>query len=150
MDTLIIYGAKYLIYIIVFVAVGAVLVSPHRQRLALLGVVALVVGYALARIVGIFYSHPQPFVVDGVTPLIPHAVDNAFPSDHALVAGVCATVAWLADYRVGAVLWVGAVLVGGARVLAGLHYTVDIVTSIVLSLVCVWVVREGLKWLRWY
>lgn len=138
MDTLIVFGATYLIYVVALGAVGVMLVSPHRQRLALIALVALALAYALARVAGALYSHPQPFVVDGTTPLIPHAIDNAFPSDHTLVGGVFASVAFLADKRVGMVLWALTLLVGTARMAAGLHTWVDIVAAALIAGVVVW------------
>ncbi len=150
MDTLIIFGAKYLIYIVALGAIVIVLVSPHRNRLALLAVIALPVVYALARVAGLFFSHPQPFVTEGFTPLVPHTVDNAFPSDHTALGGVLASVAWLADRRFGIALWILALLVGVARVAAGLHNWVDILASVVLALFAVWVVQKALKLFELY
>ena len=145
MDSIIIFCAKYLIYVVVLGSVVVVLVSPHRNRLALLAVVALPVAYALARLAGAFFSHPQPFSVSGTEPLIPHIIDNAFPSDHTLIGGVFASVAFLADRRVGIVLWVLALLVGVARVMAGLHYVVDILAATLLAAGTVFVVYKTLR-----
>ncbi len=150
MDALIIFGAKYLIYIVALGAVAVVLVSPHRNRLALLAVVSLAVGYALARVAGLFFSHPQPFAQEGFTPLVPHDIDNSFPSDHMLASSILASVAWIADVRSGLALWILAFLIGFARVAAGLHYLVDILASLLLALFTVWVVRKALQYFGWY
>ncbi len=137
MTLLIVFCAKYLVYIVALGAVAALLVSPHRQKLALIAVVALPLGYALARIAGMLYSHPQPFATGGFEPLVPHVVDNAFPSDHTLFAGVFASVAWLTERRVGVALWVLALAVGVGRVVAGLHAPLDIGASVLLALVAI-------------
>ena len=144
---LIIFGAKYLIY---FVAAGAAvaLALTRRKDLVWVTLLGLILGYVLARVAGLFYSHPQPFSVSGVEPLVPHAVDNAFPSDHTLLGGVFATAAWLADWRAGALLWALTLLVGASRVAAGLHAWVDIAASVLLACVAVWLAQTILKRLK--
>lgn len=142
MTALIIFGAKYLVAIVMLG--GAVTLSfagERRRRLTYLLAIALPLGYALARLAGLFFQHNQPFAVEGFEPLLPHAVDNAFPSDHVAIAGVFASVAFLADRRAGLVLWAFALLVGLARMLAGLHYGVDVLAAAVLALAAVWVAR---------
>ncbi|MSR70691.1 phosphatase PAP2 family protein [Candidatus Kaiserbacteria bacterium] len=136
MTLLIILAAKYLIFIIALGAAAAVGVAVRGGRRELLWVlgVALPLGYALARLAGLFFAHQQPFALEGFTPLIPHDVDNAFPSDHTVIAGVFASVAFLADKRVGIALWVLTLLVGAARVSAGLHYPIDILAAALLAL----------------
>ncbi len=146
MDSLIIFGAKYLIYVIVVVAVAVVLFDKERRlKLGVLALLALALGYALARLSGLFFSHHQPFAEQGFMPLIPHAVDNAFPSDHTLISGVFASVAFLSDRRVGLSLWVLTLLVGLARMLAGLHYGIDVLVAAALSALAVWVAHRALK-----
>ncbi len=146
MDTLIIFGAKYLIYVVAVGGLVAALWQPeYRARLFWVLVAALPLGYALARLAGLLYAHPQPFAAEGFTPLVPHAVDNAFPSDHTVIGGVFSSVAFLADWRAGALLWALTLLVGASRVAAGLHYPVDIIASTLLVLVAVWVAHAVVR-----
>ncbi len=147
MTTLIVFGAKYLIYAIAVGALAATLWRPERRvRLFWTLVIALSLGYALARLVGLLYSHPQPFAAEGFTPLVPHTVDNAFPSDHTVIGGVFASVATLADWRTGALLWVLALVVGTSRVAAGLHYPVDIIAAVPLAIIAVWIAGVAVRY----
>ncbi len=142
MNILIIFAAKYLIAIIALAAVVAIWSRPRlRVQLYAVLVVSLALGYVLARLAGVFFSHQQPFAVEGFTPLVPHEVDNSFPSDHTLLGGVFASVAWLVDWRVGVALWVLTLAVGVARIMAGLHWPVDIMASVVLAVAAVWIVH---------
>ena len=148
MESLVIFGAKYLVYVLIALSVLAVVVFKNKEqwfRFGMLALLALAVGYALARAAGFLFSHPQPFAAEGFEPLIPHAVDNAFPSDHTVIGGVFASVAFLADRRVGLVLWVLALLVGLSRIIAGLHYTVDVLAAAMLAVVAVWLADRALK-----
>lgn len=135
MDTLIILCAKYLLFVMAL-ALGAYwLLSPraHKVELAAAAIVALPLAYALARVAGLFFHHEQPFAVYDYAPLIPHAVDNSFPSDHATLAGALAGIASLYNRALGILMWVLAVGVAAGRVLSGLHYPVDAVVGLVLG-----------------
>jgi len=149
MTALIIFGAKYLIHIVVLGgAVAIAMVGERRKRLTWTLAIALPLGLALARLAGLFFSHHQPFAVEGFEPLVWHDVDNAFPSDHVAVGGVFASVAFLADRRIGLVLWAFALLVGLARMLAGVHYGVDVLAAAILALVAVFVAYKAALWVE--
>ena len=62
---------------------GETLATRRRAVLAgcLAAVAAIAVGLVLERVLG----RPRPFVELGFTPLIAHAADSSFPSDHNLV-----------------------------------------------------------------
>lgn len=128
MDALIIFCATYLIYAIALGALVYGVLSPKAERLEFFAalLMALPLAYALARVLGFLYTHPQPFAIEGYEPLVPHEVDNAFPSDHAALSAVFAGLT--AFYRRGAglVLWLMALGVGVGRVLIGFHYPLDI------------------------
>ncbi len=146
MNELIILGAKYLIYAVALIAVALIVWDKElRVRLGILLVLALPLGYVLARLVGHFYSHPQPFAVLGFEPLVAHTVDNSFPSDHTLAAGIFASVVYISNRRVGLGLWVLALLVGLSRMLAGLHWGIDVLASVVLAVVIVFILNQTLK-----
>ena len=146
MTPFIIFGAKYLIAAIAGAAAAVVVADKERRiKIVYAALIALPLGYALARLAGLFFAHNQPFAVEGFEPLIPHAIDNSFPSDHVVVGGIFASVAFLADRRVGLFLWALTLLIGLARVLAGLHWGVDVLAAAVLALVAVWVASKALK-----
>jgi len=136
MHTLIIIGAKYLIYIIAFVAVIATLLSEKtvRWNIIKLALLSFPIAYLLAFIAGHLFYDTRPFVVQHVEPLIPHGADNGFPSDHTLVAMVAATTIFVYRRKLGVFLGILAVLVGVSRVMAKVHYPIDIIGSIALAI----------------
>lgn len=149
MTPFIIFGAKHLLVIIVAISVPVILLNKERRlKIALIALIAFPLSYALARLAGILFAHNQPFAVEGFEPLIPHVVDNSFPSDHTLISGVFASVAFLADHRVGLVLWAFALLVGLARMLAGLHYGADVLAAAVLAITAVFAAHRAVLWVE--
>lgn len=135
MDFLIIFGAKYLYLAIVIAALWYVYTqrSEQRFRIILAACLALPLTYVVAKLMSSFYYDPRPFVVGNFTPLLPHAPDNGFPSDHTLLSAAVAAVIFFFHRKLGMVLFVIAFLVGMARVVAGIHHLVDILGSIVIA-----------------
>jgi undecaprenyl-diphosphatase len=138
MDQVIIFCAKYLIFFMALAMATYWLVSPraNKTELALVAAVALPLAYGVARIAGMLYGHQQPFAEFEYEPLVPHGVDNSFPSDHSAAAGVLAGVASLYNRSLGLLMWILAVAVAAGRMLAGLHYPVDVIVGLVLGGVC--------------
>ncbi|HEV7449623.1 MAG TPA: phosphatase PAP2 family protein [Candidatus Paceibacterota bacterium] len=135
MDFIIIFCGKYLLYIMALALATYWFLSPRAAKveLAAAAVAALALAYGLARVAGLFMQHDQPFAVFGYTPLIPHAIDNSFPSDHSALAGALAGVASLYNKALGILMWVLAVGVAAGRVLSGLHYPVDAVVGLIVG-----------------
>ncbi|QQE73838.1 undecaprenyl-diphosphatase [Brevibacillus composti] len=123
-----VFLAEYTLYVL---AAGVVVYwftrsSPNRRM-----VVQAVLAFGLAEIYGTiagqFYSHHQPFaVLPDVTALVPHEIDNSFPSDHTILFFSFCFSFLLVRGREGW-LWLAlAVCVGISRIYVGVHYPVDI------------------------
>ena len=78
----------------------------------------------------------RPFIVDGLTPLtLTVPADAAFPSSHTAMAFALATTIWLHDRKVGWIYIIWALFVGLARILANVHYPIDIWGGAILGIV---------------
>lgn len=135
MTVLIIFTAKYLITVSVGLTLAYGLLMRRKRAFWSYALAVLVVSYALALLAGQFYSHPQPYIELEVTPLIERAVDNAFPSHHVLLAAALAASVMPFHVPLASILWLFALLIGVARVLALLHYPLDIAASFVIVIV---------------
>lgn len=133
MIPLIIFAAKYLVALPIIVAVGYALVSHRRREFLIYAVLVLVISYAFAFVAGQSYYNPRPFVVENVAPLIAHATDNGFPSNHTLLAGALAGIVTAFNLPLGVFLWIVAVLVGIGRVFALVHHPIDIIASLLIT-----------------
>jgi undecaprenyl-diphosphatase len=147
MDTLIIIGAKYLIIVVGLVAAIATLLSERAiiKKIVPLVVLSFAVAFLSAWIVGLFYYDSRPFVVEHIEPLISHKPDNGFPSDHTLFAMVAAATIFVYHRKLGVLLGVLAILVGVSRVMAKVHYPIDIVGSVAIAIAATFICFIVLK-----
>ncbi len=139
MDLIIIFGAKQLIILSALVTLSVLWILPSRDRVrfTILLIIALPLAYVLAKIAGHLYFNPRPFVVGNFEPLVQHGVDNGFPSDHTLLSSALAAAVTTIRPRIGAVLWITAIVIGTCRVLAGVHHALDIIGAIVIAALAV-------------
>ena len=142
MNSLIIFGAKYLFVLnILVVLIYFFTLSKNKKReFFLLALIALPAIYIIAKLSGLFFYDPRPFVSDNIIPLINHAPDNGFPSDHTLISTALAMLVFFYNKKLGVFLGIIAILVGISRILSGVHHPVDIIGGIVISIVIAWLV----------
>src|SRR5947209_10367669 len=133
-----IFAGQYLVYLDAVLA--AVLLVPYLYRRqaptviwwGVAAVLLLVLGYAFAQIGAAMYNDPRPFAIDHIKPLIPHAADNGFPSDHALMAAAIVAALLLVEPLYALPFVVVGFLVDWARVGAGIHHVIDVLGSSVI------------------
>lgn len=144
MDTLIVISAKYLIIAVGLLALIATLLSERtvRRNIIRLALLSFPIAFLLALLAGHLYYDTRPFVVEHIEPLIPHAADNGFPSDHTLYTMVAAITMFVHRRKLGVFLGILAILIGVSRVMADLHYPIDIAGSIMIAMVA-----TGLAWI---
>ena len=137
MIAIIVFIASYLYLIVLSIAAIFFFTRPRgiMKRMAICGVVIAPLAFVISRIASFLYYDPRPFVAGHFIPLIPHAIANGFPSDHVLFTGAIAMTVWFYNGKLGAVLWALALLIGWARVYAGVHHWTDIIGSIIIVLV---------------
>jgi undecaprenyl-diphosphatase len=101
----------------------------------LAGAISFVAALVLSEALGLLVYRPRPFVALDFPPLFPWARDSSFPSDHALLGAALAwPIGWISLRRcLVLLLWV--LIVGFARVMAGVHYPTDVLASLALALV---------------
>ena len=137
MHEIVIIIAKYFIAIPVLATLVLWFKLPgklKKQYVALL-VLGAILTLALAKIGSKFFYDPRPFVVGHFTPYFAHGNDNGFPSDHTLLASLLAFAAARFSKKLALILLVVAVLIGFARVIAGVHHLVDVVGSMCFAAV---------------
>lgn len=132
---LIIFAAQYLYIIVVLLALLAWTRLPRGKqfRAALQTAIGLLLAVLLVKVAGTLFPDVRPFVAGHFTPLIPHAADNGFPSDHTTFTMLVSFVIFSYSRTWGWLLISLAALVGLGRIGAGVHSLRDIIGGIVIA-----------------
>ncbi len=137
MNGLISWIAQDLLWVMVagFAAVW-LFAEPARGKLhlGLQAVVGLCLALAFLYIAKNVHHDPRPFVQNPhIKPLFPHPPDSGFPSDHAIAAGLIATLVLVRHRLIGLVFAVAAAAIAWARVAAHVHHLQDVVAGLLLG-----------------
>lgn len=154
MNMLIAFCAQYLLLFVIAGVVIAWLQCTRQMKIQFLSTIIL--AGILALLVAVFarslYYDPRPFVTQHIAPLIPHAPDNGFPSDHALLTMTLTAVTYFFNKKAAAWMFVITVLVGFSRIAANVHSPLDIaagwVIGIAASTLAYYIVHIGYQ--HWY
>lgn len=134
-NAIIVVLAQYLIFFMLMIA-GFVWIksSPFKRKQSIIyGALMLLLGLVAIYISSKLFYDPRPFMSQHIQPLFYHAADNGFPSDHATLGILLALTVYQMSKRYGSTLFVMAIIVGVARVLAHVHSPIDIAAAIVLG-----------------
>ena len=128
-DTAAIFFAQYLPYLLVLGFLILVFYEPGARRKFYLfaeGALAIILARGIiTEIVGYLYRVARPFVLLGFAPLIA-ASGPSFPSGHMAWFFALTTVIWFANRKWGAWYLLLTVVMGVARIYAGVHWPIDI------------------------
>lgn len=148
MHSLTIFTAKYLLFFCVAVVVVYWLFASRGVKVALGWqlVIGGLVAVALSTVASHLYYDTRPFVQEHVAPMIAHAADNGFPSDHALLSSFLGFTMLAYSRRLGALILIFAVLIGAARVEARIHHPIDIIASFLIAALSAWLLQAVTRW----
>lgn len=142
-DSLAIFGAEYLVFIILGFAFTWLLIQPNDRKKELLayGIIALPVTYGLLKLAALLYYDPRPFVLGHFIPIVPHNADNGFPSDHTILAAAIASMIFPYNKKLAMTLWIFTGLIGASRVYVGIHHSIDIIASMIIAILVAYVIH---------
>lgn len=152
MDSVIIFTAKYVIGLIVLVLayVWFRQARPAKLQLAIKVVLAGILALLFSRLASKLYYDPRPFVKSVVKPLIDHAPDNGFPSDHALLSMTLTAVLYFYSKKWALTGLVLTVAVSAARVLAHVHSPIDILGAWLIGVLAALAANYIVNILPWF
>jgi undecaprenyl-diphosphatase len=151
-DSLIIFFAKYYIFVLFGSMVGFIYkdyyLSPRRKFL--LGTVSVILtiggSYVVAQVIHYFYHHLRPLFALPIQHLLNES-SYSFPSGHTIIIFGMATAALAYSKRLAYFLYASGLVVGVARVMAGVHYPLDILGGIILGIATGLVVQGWAKYI---
>lgn len=137
MDSIIVFGAKYLFLAVIVLWLVAWWQASkfHKKQLIWSSFFAVIIAAILDKIASKLYYDPRPFVSHHVTPLVSHAADNGFPSEHTLFSMTIAATIFFFRPKLGIAAMTVALLVGISRVAAKVHSPIDIAFGLLIGLV---------------
>ncbi|MDQ3089777.1 MAG: phosphatase PAP2 family protein [bacterium] len=137
MDALFIFGAKYLFLISILIGLIWFIYLPRSLKKSrfIFGVLSSTLTFLIGKTSSYFYFNARPFVVGKFTPLIEHAPNNGFPSDHTLLVAVIASIIFIFNKRLGLALGFIALFVGFSRIYTGVHHSLDILGSFIIAII---------------
>ncbi len=132
-----IFFAKYLYLLIILIGIIYLLKQDRKKQkeILLFTLISLPIIFIIGQIAGILFYNPRPFVVRHFTPLIPHAANNGFPSNHALISFAISAILFIFNRRLGILVAIFALLVGIGRIYVGIHSPIDILGSFLISVI---------------
>lgn len=145
LDPFMIFSAKYL-HLIVVAASLWFMAKNFNKRIFIYSLIYLPLVFIIAKILSLFFYNPRPFVVGHFTPLIYHAVNNGFPSDHSLISFAFASIVLLLNRKLGLVLFLLSFLIGISRVYVGVHHPIDILGSFLICIIVTTVYATIASW----
>lgn len=105
------------------------------QRSALAGVAALGIASALASVIALLVGHQRPFAqLENVEMLFYQSTDPSFPAHPVAVLVAIGVCVYRSRTRMGTMLIASGVVLGVARIIAGVFWPSDVLGGIVLGL----------------
>ncbi len=147
LDELIVLLVGYLGYILLALAIFLLLakVKNWRRQLHVFSIFLLSVILSrglITEIIRFFYSRPRPFVVLNFPPLINHDLTGSFPSGHMTFYFVLALAVFLINRKWAWFFVVSVILMGLARIAAGVHWPSDILGGILIAIISYFLVKK--------
>lgn len=143
MNFFMIICAKYAYLLPILLAAIFILLQKRavQKQFLLFAIISLPLTLLIAKLASHLYYDPRPFVSYHLTPLIPHAPDNGFPSDHTLISAAFADLLFIFNKKWGIIAGIVAILVGVSRVYVRVHSPIDVIASLAISLIVVYSVK---------
>ena len=138
MNSIVVFVAQYLFLFVILLLGLAWLNTKDKNtkvKFIVSVIIAGIIAFILSRIASKFFYDTRPFVAQHVKPLFPHAADNGFPSDHALLTGTLTAAAYFFNKKYATGMLVLTILIGIARVWAKVHSPLDIAGGWVFGIV---------------
>lgn len=145
LDFLGVFLSDYLGYFLIASLLLLFLLRFHKFWRAVLGSLlsALLARLVLTNIIYWFWARPRPFeVMEEVKMLVEDPGNPSFPSGHAAFYFAIAFFLFYKNKNAGALFFTGALLMGLARVFAGVHWSSDILGGMVVAGIAAIIIKK--------
>ena len=105
-----------------------------HQRGVMVAGMGVGIANAIVKTINAFYFRPRPFDSHEVSLLFYPPTDSSFPANPVAITAAMAAGVWMANRKIGAVMFVVTLIYGFSRVYAGVFYPLDVVGGAVIGL----------------
>jgi undecaprenyl-diphosphatase len=141
----IVFLGQYLPYVLVIAFLYFIFTAPQGRRLYIfsLATISVILSWGIfTQIIRFFLFEARPFVALSFTPLIYQpATEAAFPSGHMALLVPIGLALWQLSRKKGALFLGLTVVVGIARIVAGVHWPSDIIGGMIVGAVSFYLVK---------
>lgn len=147
-DLLVEMCALYLVYLVPLVLIIGWFWSEQTKRVAFkAGMAGIIAWLGVSKTIAAFASRARPSVaLMGHKEIMFNRPDHSFPSDHTSAIFAVAMVVRLSGHKkLGNALFVIGILIGISRLLAGVHYPLDVIGGVLVGCIVgyiVWMLRK--------
>jgi len=146
----ILLGNNYFGYVLFFILF--LLILKNRKMWLPIAIEAIIAcglaRFGIIELIRLFVHKARPFVENNVNLLFPHGDEFSFPSGHTAFFIALATTIYFYNKKLGTFFFVGGLLIGTARVFAGVHWPLDILAGIVVGIFSAWIIHIIFKKLK--
>lgn len=139
------FAAQWLLIVPALLVLTAIVLRRNWKWDLIEAFVAGLATIALVKIAGSFFVEPRPFVAEHVQPLVAHAADSAFPSDHLAACGLAFMYLFTRSRAMAAAVLLLAAAIAYARVAARLHWPLDVAVGFVLGMLAALFARVSVQ-----
>ncbi|MBI2039775.1 phosphatase PAP2 family protein [Candidatus Microgenomates bacterium] len=151
LDTLMIFGARFLIYLtFLLMFVLAFKGGAKERKVIILVLLSLPLVFLIIAVIHLFFIEPRPFISYQFTPLIPFPFinDPSFPSRHASIISAIAFSYYYFKSKWAPLFFIFAIWVGVSRIYVGVHYPLDILGGVMVGIVSLIITKQIVKFLK--
>lgn len=149
-DYVTIFFAHYYVFIFPLLALAYYIFHQEKYSLWQVGfsqIITVIISRGIiTELVRYFYKRPRPFLVHNVTQLIYKYPEASFPSGHTLGIVAAGVALWFFDQKLSWFVMGSGAVVGVFRIVAGVHYPLDVLGALFLAWPSAWVAMKTYKY----
>jgi len=151
LDLVGVFFARYLIWLLFFIVIVLGFLPPNKKgetiskANAIKAILAGLISWGIALVVGYFFFRARPFVSYDVNLLIDLPITSkSFPSEHAAVSFAFGCTLFLFSKKIGICFLIAALLIGLSRIYVGVHYPLDVIIGAIIGCLSALIIKSSL------
>lgn len=149
LDNLMVFGSRYLIYLVIlFIFILGLKGGTREKKACLLILLGIPIAFLVITGIHLFFYESRPFVAFQFSPLLAEKADASFPSRHATIASVIAFAYVYFKSKWALCLLFIMLWISVSRIYAGVHYPLDIIGGFAVGIITIIIASRAKKLLQ--